>query len=268
MDIGVGPARFLRHSRARASGFASYSADWRRGLFFHRVGLSLRGRDRFGPCLFNRLAYLVSPRGPHPRVVLGGAGGGGGNHVALGFRPDAIDGFYAPGELWLVRSPTAFIYTQAAWGIVALLWIGLEATHWRKHPREWGRLLAIAIPGTVHFVALCYGQSVPQILFPLLVAHGGPYFALMGWSLRRTQTERFASLTKVALVLSVTALVLGGIEGGLEEFGLDAIFVGQGRLPWLTAFACGLYLVPLLSHFIFDAFLWRRAYQEPAALKG
>lgn len=181
--------------------------------------------------------------------------------VGYHFRSDAIKGYYSEADLLLFPQPTLLKATAIAFVTIAAAWVVFEVVRWRKGHREPGRILSIFTPATLYGVCFFFGTSISTILFPLVISHGCAYFGVMGESLRRTQKSRFPTFVRAVVVVVSTAVLLGGLEFYLELEWLDFSDAGpSGSL--VASLVTGLYLVPLFSHFVFDAFIWRRKHRE------
>lgn len=178
--------------------------------------------------------------------------------VAAHFRTDYVwNSYYSPQDVF--RWPNQTIYAVIAGIYIAGLlgWLVYEARLLRS-AREWNRLLSVAFPSLLYGVAFLFGHTASEIIFPLVVAHGVGYFALMSLALSRTQ-PRFASFIKAVAVVAVTALFFGVLEGYFEDEFLD---LSSRTLAPLVA----LYLTPLFCHYYFDAFLWKGKHPEAKAI--
>jgi hypothetical protein len=185
--------------------------------------------------------------------------------VAYHFKPGAIGGYYSDNDLLLHPNPTLFWTVTAAYAITWFCWIFVEV---RERRSEWNRIVSIALPAVLYGTCFYFGRDIATILTPLVISHGFAYFGVMGDSLTKTQTKRFPTFVRALAIVIVTALVAGGIEFYADENWIDFRDSGPGG-SWLVALMTGLYLVPLFSHFVFDARIWRRKHREaPLVFEG
>lgn len=166
----------------------------------------------------------------------------------------------------LLLSPHAGLYTAglAAFALVVAAWLFREVRLWRRGHREPGRVLSIAAPALLYALCFLVARTETAILLPLLLSHGIPYFALMGHSLRRLEPARYRTALGTAFVLLATAALFGGAESWLEHsvittqtpnYASAGVSTGQALLT-------ALLLVPLVSHYIWDAFIWRGDHRD------
>ncbi|MEK7356394.1 MAG: hypothetical protein AAB250_08090 [Bdellovibrionota bacterium] len=181
--------------------------------------------------------------------------------VAYHFRSDAIKGYYSNDDLFLAPHPIAFAACVGLFGVVAFAWIVFEIRRWSAGAREPGRVLSILTPAAIYSICFFYGTTLTTILFPLVISHGVAYFGVMGESLRKTQSARFPTFVRAVTIVIGTAVVLGGSEFYFEQNWIDFTDVGPSG-SGVASLVTGLYLVPLFSHFVFDAIIWRRKHRE------
>lgn len=177
------------------------------------------------------------------------------------FRVDAIKGYYSDDDLFLFPNQTIFHASVISFGLIAIAWTIFEARRWSKGIHEPGRILSILTPASLYGICFFFGTSLTTILFPLVISHGFAYFGVMGESLRKTQSSRFPTFVRGVVIVIATAVVLGGLEFFFESNWIDFADAGpSGSL--VPSIVTGLYLVPLFSHFVFDAIIWRRKHRE------
>ena len=166
---------------------------------------------------------------------------------------------YSEQDIW--RFPNENLYRGLL--VVYLLgltaWLVWEILELKKH-REWNRFLSTAFPTALYGSCFLLGKTASEVVFPLVVAHGVSYFALMTLALSRTQ-KRFVNVQIASLVVLLTALIFGSLEGVFEENYLD---LSNAVLSPLIA----VYLTPLFCHYYFDAFLWKGTHPESSRIYG
>ncbi|RYZ63932.1 MAG: hypothetical protein EOP05_22810, partial [Proteobacteria bacterium] len=162
--------------------------------------------------------------------------------IAYHFRPDAIDGYYSQHDLILFKNETVYDLLNYAWDLLFLSWVVFEVRTWKSGVHEVNRIASIAVPALLYAGCFFIGETLPQILFPLLFAHGIAYFGLMSLSVERTRKETFKSFKMAFAIMLITACAFGTAEYFVEDEFLDF------DKPIETigmAFFIGLYLVPL-----------------------
>jgi hypothetical protein len=151
--------------------------------------------------------------------------------------------------------PHAGLFASFTWlyGLVICGWILFETQAFRQS-RDWNRTLSVAFPAALYGFTFLGAQTPAQILFPLVVSHGLAYIGLVSLSVERTRVVT-ASPVKIVFLVLVTAVFFGGAERVFEYVWLD---LANPRKAVLAA----IYLTPLFSHYVFDAFLWKRTHPE------
>lgn len=138
------------------------------------------------------------------------------------------------------------------YGACLLGWVIYELANLKY--REWNRLGFMAL--TVFLNGFCFitGRNEVEILFPLVAYHGFSYFGLVSKAMVRTQKKVF-TMKKALFFLALTALVFGTYERMIE------FEPGKRSLFWESVWA-GVYVTPILCHYVFDGFLWRAKHPE------
>lgn len=121
--------------------------------------------------------------------------------------------------------------------------------------------LAIFTPAFLYALSFLWGRNIAEVLYPLVVAHGFAYMALMSLSLQRTQAPWQRGFIWWFGVMGATALFFGVSEARFEEWLLPRLDP-QGLKDFLVPALMGLYLVPLLTHYIYDGWLWKSNHPE------
>jgi len=181
--------------------------------------------------------------------------------LAYHFKPGAIGGYYSDHDLLLLPSALIFQVITISYAVTWVAWTFFEIREARASGPEWNRIISVAVPGVMYGVCFFNGHDVGTILTPLVISHGVAYFGVMGDSLTRTQKSRFPTFLRALGVVIATAVVAGGFEFYSEDNWIDFQDAGPGG-SFVVALVTGIYLVPLFSHFIFDARIWRRKHRE------
>ncbi|MCB9730691.1 MAG: hypothetical protein H6746_19630 [Deltaproteobacteria bacterium] len=179
-------------------------------------------------------------------------------------RPGVRISLFSGDDLLLHPHPGAWLLGLGLFAVLALAWLSREALLWRRGVREPGRVLSIAAPATLYALCFLVARTEATILVPLLLSHGIPYFALMGLSLRRLEPARYRTALGTVALLLLTAVVLGGAESWTEQNIITTETPNYARtgVSLAQALLTGLLLVPLLSHYIWDAFIWRGDHRD------
>jgi hypothetical protein len=85
----------------------------------------------------------------------------------------------------------------------------------------------------------------------------------MGQTLHRTQKFRFKNSSVALIIVLVTAMIFGMSESWYEE---NLVRIVTGHSAIVTAGVVGLYLIPLFSHYLFDAYIWKRTHRESSLI--
>lgn len=161
--------------------------------------------------------------------------------------------YYGPDELFLFPNEQIYRTLVVVYGILCGLWLSFEAYRLYSF-QDFNRTLSVFFAGLFYGCAFIKGETVAQILFPLVVSHGFSYLALMILSLRRLEPLRFKGWMPIAIV-AVTALIFGGAEYWVEE---EWMAINSSAKALTTA----ILLTPLFCHYAFDAFLWKRSHPD------
>jgi hypothetical protein len=183
--------------------------------------------------------------------------------VLFHFRQLKNFGFYTDKDFFFYSSPELFKSGLAVYFLIIAAWLVFEAGLIRKKQFESNRFLAVLTPAALYGWCFLAGGNVPQILFPLFLSHGIPYLMATDLSLKRIGRTPANPAVKTGLIILVTA-VIGGVATRLYGTYLipisnDYAHSGAGLL---TAVLTGLYLVPLLCHYIFDSHIWKSTHRD------
>jgi hypothetical protein len=149
--------------------------------------------------------------------------------------------------------PTMVRAILAVFAGVFLSWLYFE---WRRMQivKDWNRSLSVLFPCTLYFFSFVMSESVPQILFPLVISHGLSYMALSAEVLPKLETTRVRKVYALACVI-LTAFIFGGIQFALPN--------GASSWPlFLQAAYTSAPLAILFSHFTFDTYLWKGTHPD------
>ncbi|MEZ4265932.1 MAG: hypothetical protein R3F39_06100 [Myxococcota bacterium] len=179
-------------------------------------------------------------------------------------RPGVRISLFSGDDLLLRPHATLYAIGLAAFALLVAAWLFREATLWRRGLREPGRVLSIAAPAGLYAASFLVARTETAILVPLLLSHGIPYFALMGLSLRRLEPARYRTVLGTVALLLLTAALLGSAETWFEHSVITTQNPHYARagVSAAQALLTGLLLVPLLSHYIWDASIWRGDHRD------
>jgi len=161
-------------------------------------------------------------------------------------------------ELFAFSAPGLFQIGLWIYGILLLSWIIFELRLFLSGKKEVNRFFAICGPGALACWCFLFANSIAEIALPLLMQHAIAYFAIMGHSLRKINPQDFKGWGKVTSILVISAIIFVFIERFfLEEwmttfnyhYTTQIVSLGQMVLT-------GLYITPLMCHYIWDAYIW------------
>ena len=183
--------------------------------------------------------------------------------VLLHFRALPKHGLYTDQDIFFYPNPHFFKTGLVVYGLVAGVWLFWEAVSVWRRTFEIHCFLAVLCPAFLYGACFLLGQNMIQVLFPLLLSHGIPYVAVMGLSLPRLDRRLFSSMPKALAILAATAVIGSVIEKIYENFviTIDNEYTRSG-LSSLQALLIGIYLVPVLCHYIFDGVIWKSTHKD------
>jgi hypothetical protein len=138
-----------------------------------------------------------------------------------------------------------------------LAWIYYEKKLWEKGVKEINRVISIAYPTIIFSYCFFIGETLTQVLIPLLFIHGISYIGIMGITLKRTQKIKFSSFSKAIFVIIFTATTLGICEAWIEQNVIEL-----SNPSFLNSLFIGIYLTPLFCHYYFDSVIWKKGHWE------
>ena len=171
-------------------------------------------------------------------------------------------------DIFSFPRPDLFVAGLWIYGGMWTAWLGRQIFLASKKSFSAGNFLAVFCPGILYGYCFLLGNNVFQILFPLFLAHGISYMAVLGLSLRRLDAS-WEKLPKILFAVLGTAL-LGGWASrfyGAHWVSFSDAYLSSpmdGRAAFLT----GLYLVPLLCHYVFDGYIWKSGHADAKKIFG
>ncbi|MCO4792816.1 MAG: hypothetical protein KC493_03830 [Bacteriovoracaceae bacterium] len=183
--------------------------------------------------------------------------------IAAHFRSDLIIEFYTKSDVLMYPNKNLFQLLIIINIIVMLSYLIYEYFNYKRGEFLLNRTLSVILPVTLYTLVFYLGKDGFQILLPLMVAHGVPYYAMLGQSLIKTRRDRFPNYKVVWKAIFLTAVVFGGFEFYFEreliDFDLEYLFVAP--TVW-ESLLLGVYVIPLMSHYLIDAYIWRSHHRE------
>ncbi len=170
---------------------------------------------------------------------------------------------YSEDELFLYPSPRLLSIGTWIYYAVLSVWLVHELNLLRRGIRELNRFLSMAVPISIYGLGFMYGRNLAEVVFPILFAHGIPYIAIMDVSLRRLNPDMFKTFAKVFGLLVVTAVLFASVE----DFAIGFLTTMNQAYRYkdtstFQAFLTGLVLMPLICHFVWDAYIWTGKHHE------
>lgn len=177
--------------------------------------------------------------------------------VTYHFRPGAIAQYYTVHDLFLFPNMAIVQGLMILFFLVLLAWIIYERRLWESGVKEINRVISVAYPTIIYSYCFFVGETVTQVLFPLLFIHGISYMGIMGIALKRSQKLKFSSFSKGIFVIIFTATIFGIFETWIEQNLIDL-----SNQNFLNSVLIGIYLTPLFCHYYFDSVIWKKDHRE------
>lgn len=143
---------------------------------------------------------------------------------------------------------------------IGALWLGKETRTYLKTRRlEFNRLLAMLYFFGVYAYSFIFSNTTVETLAILILSHGFPYIFIMSKHL----THQAWTFSKVLFGVGILLIFGMSINYVLEEYYLTQIFYYTTmNPPWWEYLIAILYIVPTLSHFTWDIYLWKRGHPD------
>ena len=127
--------------------------------------------------------------------------------------------------------------------------------------REYNRIIFMLYFFFIYYYSFILSDNILEMTAALVVSHGIPYFFMMHYSLIKTR-EKTYTIKKSFFLLLITALVGGLINFGGEEIITSGFEYLKSNVNVIEYFLVFLYVVPVLCHFIWDAYIWRAKHPD------
>ncbi len=170
--------------------------------------------------------------------------------IAFHFSTKQIE-YYTILKLFRYNSQTLFLLTLIIYTVIVVSFIGYMLTHKKYIPVHLSIISAASIYG---FGFLIAKDSLQQVA-PIVVTHGSAYIVLMGYSMKKLS---YQSYIKPLLLLIAVALIFGFAENTVME----NMLVNIDLSSFNTQVVISLLLTPLLSHYTYDMFIWKKTNKE------
>ena len=118
---------------------------------------------------------------------------------------------------------------------------------------EFNRLLSFAYFGFVYFYSFIYSKNLSQVLVFLIMSHAVPYVFIMHKYMKKNSSNY------VYIKLAILLVAGGALSYYYEEHLLDNVFNYVNlKIAYFEYLFTLLYISPILSHFIWDMYLWKK----------
>jgi hypothetical protein len=171
-------------------------------------------------------------------------------------QPTSLQSFLLPKDLLLYPNEALEKFFLGAYLVCLAAWVCYE---WKnRKEREWNRLSFLAVTFLLNGGCFILGRNEWEIMFPLVAYHGSCYLGLTSLALNRTRKKTF-SMKKAVFFVLLLALCFGFYERAIE------FKQGHFSLLWESVWA-GVYVTPIMCHYVYDAFLWKKGHPESAQI--
>lgn len=178
--------------------------------------------------------------------------------LAFHFRTDIKLSYYVGNELFMFPDQKVFAWLRIIICLLYCFWLIAELFNLKKHKQiKFGSFLFTGFGSLIYSAAFLLSSNELQVFAPLIVPHGVHYLALVSFACVRTDT-----LLSQKRVWAVVAILASMIGFGIAEFYFEGQLLDYERRSVFNLAVLSLYLVPLLSHFILDAMIWKKQYFE------
>lgn len=174
------------------------------------------------------------------------------------FRSDVKIVYYTKSDIFLFPNSSLENYIKLCLAVL-FLFLAKDIYKLWKNKVSLAQINSVVLPTVLYAVSLLYGKNELQILGSIILSHAITYIAVVYKSL---SIKNFLNLNKKTLALLM--LCTAGLFG-LFEFYLEENYIDHNSNTLTMSLLTAVYLTPLLSHFIFDSWLWKKsnvAYSE------
>lgn len=185
--------------------------------------------------------------------------------AAFHVNPVRPKGYYYVNAGEMLHWPNEIAYKAClvAYFAVVVVFLLHEFQNWRAGLREPGRLLGLLTAMAIYGYGPLFGTTFSEVILPLVTSHGIAYMAVMSQTTDRLGHTKWSGFKNLLIVMVVTAVVLGVADGLMQYMLVDKESVSADEVPtWGLIVATALSLGPLYSHYLFDAFLWKKSHRD------
>lgn len=175
--------------------------------------------------------------------------------LALHFREGINVDIYTRNDLFLFPNKNLFLMSCFLIVLFFLAWLIQEMKIYKTQGLQGGRISSVFIPFVFHIYCFVFAETLPQILFPLLVVHGISYFSIVTKQLKKNFLPEWHT------GLLITALFIIAIVGGTVEelLGSNLSFnYLDVHFPISASALLALIITPSLWHYVIDGLIWKR----------
>ena len=181
--------------------------------------------------------------------------------IGFHFKDFKYSGIYHLGEFFFYPQPILFslFLTLNSIGLLWFLWTYAQKI-WQNAPEK-PAVFAILFPALINFTCFYLGNSLDQVLLPMVAVHGIAYYFLTAKVLKTNE----AKSRHFGIYMLVIVLVSCGF--GFMEYFTSANFAEvtspehyKGRLN--MSLIISLIVVPSITHYILDGMIWRKTDPE------
>ncbi len=187
--------------------------------------------------------------------------------IAAHFRSDLVIEFYTKKDLFMYPNTDIFKGLVIFNTLLGFAYLGYEFMNFKKGEFKLNRCLSVVAPVVLYTCVFYIGKDGFQILLPLMVAHGIPYYAMLGVGLTRTRPIQFPTYVSVIKAVLLTAIIFGGFEFYFEReiIDFDEKYLYVPPKLW-ESMLLGLYVIPMMSHYTLDAFIWKSKHKDASKI--
>ncbi len=173
--------------------------------------------------------------------------------------------YYTDQDILFYPSNTILYPLLAVYILLVIAWLAWEAfLYFKKNQKELNRFFSVLGPAALYLLAMIGAKDYREAVFiPLLLGHGIPYIAIISWRLDKKQKLKAKKFSIIFGLVLVSAVALGTAEMVVQEGFLDISYQYLNNAPstfWAAIIA--LYLTPLISHYLWDMYIWTRDYMK------
>ena len=178
--------------------------------------------------------------------------------LAFHFRNNLTFQYYASEELFIFPNEIIFnLLKTILWAMLTAFVIYEVIYGIQKSKIEINRIVLLILIKSTYIVAFLFSSNELELIAPLILTHGLHYFALTIYAITKTKTQFTNKLYKASIVVGIFMIFAGSMEYFFENYFLDT-----NNFTFLHSVLIASYLVPLLSHFLYDAIIWKKNYFE------